>query len=246
MNEGFCFFQGIQTRGIHVASHLRPVHGRHFLLHHHAVAIDAHDVLVRVLIAVAVLAAGIGAVIGAVGLREDAGIPGDHVGVDLIDVHRAGKVHHVRRVSAGRTHIHLEGHEVADLPETGTCFGEAEEFQMNKASSDPEGFRCPAAKLPELFRGFRAGVVLEIQVLEDNIHDRGPDRHGFKDRIALTVHDGVIGADVAFNKLFHDIGHGGKMRIEIAQLVVIDQLPGIGRPDADVRLDDHGIARPAR
>ena len=31
------------------------------------------------------------------------------------------------------------------------------------------------------------------------------------------------------------------MRIEIAQLVVIDQLPGIGRPDTDIRLDDHGI-----
>ena len=31
------------------------------------------------------------------------------------------------------------------------------------------------------------------------------------------------------------------MRIEIAQLVVIDQLPGIGGPDTDIRLDDHGI-----
>ena len=46
---------------------------------------------------------------------------------------------------------------------------------------------------------------------------------------------------MSVDELFHDIRHFRQMAVELLQLLVIFQLPGIGRADADVRLDDDRI-----
>ncbi len=79
------------------------------------------------------------------GRGQDTAVLRDHIGPDLIDIRIMRKVHHIRGVAAGGTHIDLEADKIAGISESGFIFCETEEFQMDKAAPDFEGRNgCPS------------------------------------------------------------------------------------------------------
>ena len=154
-----------------------------------------------------------------------------------------GVVHHVRGVAAGRAHVGLQAHEIADFPEPLAGLGQAEELEMDKPALDAEGLEGGAAAFPQLFRDLRQHEVRHVQVAIDNVHD-GPRKMGagLEQGIAVAVADGVVGVDFAGDELFHHVGDGGLDGEEGVQFrVAADLVGGLGA-DADFRLHDHRVA----
>ena len=114
---------------------------------------------------------------------------------------------------------------------------------MDETSGYAKSLSGAAADLPHAFRHIGAGVVMQVQVLIDDVHDGGrPDGHVLKERLAVSIHDGFVGAEVADHELLHDIGNLRQGFVESVEVLLIFQLPCIRGADADGGLDDNGIA----
>ena len=156
-----------------------------------------------------------------------------------------GVVDHVGRITAGRTHIHLQGHEIAFLAQTFSPSVKAEELQMYETAAYAESLHRATSPCAEILRHVLVHIISEVEPQVHDIHDgRRPDGHGLEERIALCIDHGVIGADVACDELLHHVvSHTLAYRVEERfQLFVTVYLERPAGPHADVRLADDGIA----
>ena len=114
---------------------------------------------------------------------------------------------------------------------------------MHKAASDFEGLDGSAADLPHLGCEVLDNVVDGVVVRVDDIHDGlRRDVAAFKQRFALGVDDGVIGAHMAVDELLHNVDIIVLGVDKELQLVVVLQPVGVVRAHAVVGLDNDGVA----
>ena len=146
----------------------------------------------RMGIAVSILAAGVGAVVLILRHRQSPLIKAHHIGIDLVNVRGMGEVHHVRRIASGGTHIYLKAHEISHVAQSFVGFRQAEELQMDETPAHVEGLDRPASQSFQRFRHFRAGIVVQVQIVVDNIHYRREHVHVLKQRLAVGIKDPVI------------------------------------------------------
>ena len=143
---------------------------------------------------------------------------GDHVRPDLVQVEGVREVDHVGIVAARCTNVDLQAHVVALLAKPLLVGGQAEELHVDKAVPDAKGLDGRAGQLAERGVDSRAGVVPHVE----HVLHRGSDVDGIlrlvlKERLAVGVDDGLIGADVARDKLLQHVGLvplGGKQCLE--------------------------------
>ena len=153
------------------------------------------------------------------------------------------KIHHVRRVAARRTHVDLQGDKIPNLAEVRPRLREAEKLKVDKAAAHAEGLDRRTSALAQLRRQLVEHIIGKLLVLVDDVCDgRRKGRRGLKQRLTVGVYDRVIGVNVAEDKFLHHIGHVRLDTEKLLQIRVALQLPGVCRADADVGLDDHGIA----
>ena len=166
--------------------HVRPVYRRHFLLHDHRRSVFCHDLLMGVNVIMPVFSSRVDTIILVVGLGQMSLIESHHIRVNLVDICRVSKVHHVGRISSRRAHVYFKAGIFALLSKTLAGFGQAEELQMDETAVDAELLRSPAADLAEFFRYVGIRVVLQIKVVVYDLHDRsGPCGHILKQRLEL-------------------------------------------------------------
>src|SRR5699024_10187897 len=92
------------------------------LHHHHVVLVLLHDLLVAVHKALAVPAAGVGAVV-VLAHRHIGAAKGDHIGPDLVDIGGPVKVDHIRGEAAAGPPVDLQGHDLALFAHAGLVLG---------------------------------------------------------------------------------------------------------------------------
>ena len=81
------------------------------------------------------------------------------------------KVHHIRCVAAGRSHIDFESHEVALLSDTLLVCLQTEELQMDKSSVRVESTNRRAACFFQAFIDVPCDIVDQLELVVDDIGD---------------------------------------------------------------------------
>ena len=162
-----------------------------------------------------VLAASVYAVILVIGFRHMSLIESDHIRVNLVYVGGVGKIHHVRRVASRRAHVDFQSCVLPLLAQSLAVLGQSEELEVYETSVDAELLGGLSADLTKSLRNIRIGVILQIQVVIDDLHDgRRPCRHILEQRLELGVEDGLVRDQIADDELFHDVGDSGKIVVE--------------------------------
>ena len=131
-----------------------------------------------------------------------------HIGPDCIYVRGMGKIHHIRSIAPGRSHIHFQPHEITDLAQARFRLGEPEELEMYEAAAHIESlYRCPS-QLFQCSRHILEHIVAQIQLLINHIHHgRRELCRRLKDRFAIRVDYGIVGIYVPENEFLHHIRH---------------------------------------
>ena len=125
----------------------------------------------RVSVMVLIASADIYAVVLFLGFREDTLVRGDHVRPDLINIKAVSKVHHIRCVAAGRSHIDFESHEVTLLSDTFFVCFQTEELQVDKSSVRVESTNSCAACFFQTFIDVPCYIVDKLKLVVDDICD---------------------------------------------------------------------------
>ena len=135
-------------------------------------------------------------------------IKGDHICPDLVNIGFMGKVIHIGGIAAGWTHVHFQTDDIAGLTQTFHILGQTEELQVEEAASCAKSFHGLDTGFLNLGIQILNNVVQGVHVVIDNIH-QAQDGHiaSFKQDLTLCANDAVIGADIALDHLFHDVGH---------------------------------------
>ena len=113
---------------------------------------------------------------------------------------------------------------------------------MNEASFCAERLDGRTAELFQGFGNLVGYVISKVELLVYDIHDgRRPAGHGFKEGIAVSIRDGIVGADIALYKFFHNVGDLRVIGKEAIEIVFVFELICTGSANAVVGLDDDGI-----
>lgn len=134
-------------------------------------------------------------------------------------------------------------HEVALQAQCSTILVEPEELQMDKAAMYIEGLDRAPTQISQPVGHLLRYEITEVKLLVDDVHDAGrPYGHALKERIALAVHNGVVGADVAGDELLDDVVTGLCLEEESLQLLLVVDLVGASGADAYIGFGYQGIA----
>ncbi len=169
-------------------------------------------------------------------------VEGYHVRPDLVHVGLLGVVVHLGGVAAGGAHVDLQTDHVPLFAQPRLIFVQDEEFQMDEAAPDAEGFHGGKSGLADLLRQLLHQIIYGISLGVHDVHDgQGRDVAGLEQHLSLGIHDAVEGLDIAVDKLLHDV-HGVVLIADEPPDVIIGlQLVGVAGAHAAVRLDHHGI-----
>ena len=150
-----------------------------------------------------------------------------------------GKVDHIRRIAAAGAHVDLQRDELTLFADM-LVARQTEKLKVNEAALHPEALDRGAAEGAGVLRQLLEDVVQGVVAVVDDVHDGDAgDVARFEQRLAPGVDDGVIGIDLAVDKLLHDIGEAAVARgQEGVELLLVFQLIGSHGADAVVRLDD--------
>ena len=108
-----------------------------------------------------------------------------------IDVDVVGVIEHVRGQSPRRPQVHLEGVDPAVTVGT-------EELEVKEPSADVEGPRRPPPRLLQVRRDLPEGMVEEVGVLVDRLHDPLAEGvRGEEDEVSVAVGQPVEGEDAS-------------------------------------------------
>ena len=197
-----------------------------------------------VLVLVAVAAACIDAeILGAVQLSVAHLIIADHVGPNLVAIHRVRIIDHIGRVAAGRAHIDFQRNVIALFAKAGLVLVELEKLTVEEPALCAE--RLDGAEARILQRGGHSFLrpVAQIAVLTDDIQHRGGEHiGGVEQRHAMAVGHAVKADDGAVDIFLHNILHIMRLCIELFQFGKVIQLVGSLGTAAVVRLDDDRVA----
>ena len=170
-------------------------------------------------------------------------VKGHHVRPDLVYVGLLGVVVHLGGVAAGGAHVDLQTDHVSLFAQSRLIFVQDEEFQMDEAALNPEGFHGGKSGLADLLRQLLHQIVHGIALSVHDVHDgQGRDIAGLEQHLPLGVHDAVEGLDIAVDELLHDVYGVVLIADEPLDVLVGLQLVGVAGAHAAVRLDHHGIA----
>ena len=125
-----------------------------------------------VLVLMDVLSGRVCAVLISSDIRQAALIVSYHLSPDLIYVSIVSVIHHVRCISACRSHIDFESYKVSDFTEVLPCLCEAEELEVYESAPYLESFYGCASVFTELFRHLRSRVVSKLESLVYEIRYR--------------------------------------------------------------------------
>ena len=175
-------------------------------------------------------------------LRQAPFIMADHIGPELVHVSRMGKVHHVRHVAAAGTHIYFQSHKFACLAQAFFIFCQFEKFHMDEPALYAEGFYRGPATLLQLRLHGRRNIEAQLRLVVHNVHDRRGDAHGFKQHVALGIHNGIVGTDQTGDIFFHHIGVFRLFIKETFHIAVVFQTPGSDCAYAVFRFHDDRVA----
>ena len=165
----------------------------------------------------------------------------DHLRIDIEDVDRLRVIHHIGIMSAGRPHIHFHDRVVAGFSYALVILRDVDELKMNKSPVCTEYFGSLPAKIAQLGGHISDCIEMDALVILHRIDHRRIGAHGLKERLTVSVKDRVVGADIAAQKLLHDIGGLRKVTVKGQKLVFLIDLYRTVCSDADIRFDDHGI-----
>ena len=115
---------------------------------------------------------------------------------------------------------------------------------MDEAALDAKTLDGGPAGGTDIVGQLLADIVERVAVFIHNVHN-GHGRYiaGLKERLALSVDNGVVRVDLGVDKLLHNIGDAGHLGLEeVLQFGIIRQLIGVICPHAVVRFGDHRIA----
>ena len=113
---------------------------------------------------------------------------------------------------------------------------------MDEPALDAERLDCPQAGIADLFGQIFHQIVNGIAAIVDNVHQRAWGHiAGLKQGFPPGVHNGVIGLDIAVDKLLHDVNIVILVVDEEVKLLIVMRLVGVVGAHAVVRLDHHGI-----
>ena len=170
-------------------------------------------------------------------------VKGHHVRPDFVHIGLLGVVVHLGGVAAGGAHVDLQTDHVPLLAQSRLIFVQDEEFQMDEAALNPEGFHGGKSGLADLLRQLLYQIVYGIALRIHDVHDgQGRDIAGLEQHLSLGIHDAVEGLDIAVDELLHDVHGVVLIADEPPDVLVGLQLVGVAGAHAAVRLDHHGIA----
>ena len=125
----------------------------------------------RVSVMILIASADIYAVVLFLGFREDTLVRGDHVCPDLVNIKAVSKVHHIRSIASGRSHVDFKSHEVAFLSYAFLVCLQTEELQMDKSSVRVESTNRRAACFFQAFIDVPCDIVDQLELVVDDIGD---------------------------------------------------------------------------
>ena len=195
-------------------------------------------------IAYAIAPSDVGAEVVVVGVGGGAAVEGHHVGPYLEGGDAVGIVDDVRCISAAGTHVHLQRHEVAHLAQAAVGLVETEELQVDESRLHTEGLHGAAAPETQVFRHVTFHIIGAVEILVHNVGNAGrEDAHRLRQRFALGVDDGIVGADVAGDKLLDDVAAGiGGVLEKVFELCLVLQLMGTSGSDAYIGLGEERVS----
>ena len=155
-----------------------------------------------------------------------------------------GIINHIGGVTTTWAHINLQCYEVALVAKTAMSATQLEELEMNETATHVEGLDCLTAPEAEVLIDMLLNVVCAVQVVVDNIRDRGRTHaHALEQGFALGIDDSIVGADVTCNEFFDDILVDVRSIIEeLAQSPLALDLVCTARTYTYIGLGKEGIA----
>ena len=167
-----------------------------------------------------------------------------HVGPDLIDISGVRIINHVWGVSSCWAHIHLQGDEITFSAKSIPVAVETEELKMHKAVPNVKCFYRAPSELPQTLRNLPVHIIRKVKLKVDDVHDGWrPNGHRLKERITLSIDDGIITADLTCNELLnHIIPTVAHCLKKSEQLAVVLYLVSIAGTHAHIWFGNDGIS----
>ena len=163
-----------------------------------------------------------------------------HIRPDLVQVYALAEVDHVRGVSPGGAHVHLQGYQLPLFAQAGVV---PEELQVEAPAAHRKGSQHRLSRPLHIGTHPLVHVVEAIAALVGHVHDGvGGDVAGGEEHLPLAAAHPVIGDHLPLDVLLHEVGDRGELEEEVLQLPLVLQAIGVGGAHPPVGFDDH---RPA-
>lgn len=193
------------------------------------------DLFAAVFVGEVVSPSDVGAVVASLACPIGEVVTEEGAGPELVDIDVEAVVHHVGAEAAGRSQVDFEGAEFE--------VGELEGFDVEEALFEFVGLDDLAADVEEFLGWLSQGVVVDGAAVAHDLHDAAVDPCAvFEEYAAVAIDEAVVAHEGALEELLCDEGAGPVLLEGVELFVAVDAL-GADGADAEVWLDDDGVAR---